>query len=795
MATVTSVTELVTLTVLASVALLVPATASVFTIRRSHVEVGRRRVATLAATVALLVLLGSALAGARPLTAVVVAVGLGGSVLAWAPAGRHWAARGVAAWALTLDAGVAYLVYVAHWTLTSGLSLPSLLASSVLWLLEVFVFLLAVGYVWELVDVLARREWPRRVRLPSAGTGVRPFVSLHVPTHNEPPDMVIATLEALLTQEYDDYEILLVDNNTVDPDLWRPVQEFCARHDRITFLHLEDWPGYKSGALNYALTRTDPRAELIGIIDADYLVRPDFLARCAPLFGDASVGFVQTPQDYRDWRQSSYFRRLYHSYDYFFEVSQRSRNERNGAIFGGTMGLIRRRALDEVGGWDEWCITEDAELSLRMLRAGWGGQHVEESFGTGIMPLTFESLKRQRFRWCFGGVQILRMHWRSLLPWDRSADNHLTGSQRWAYLVGGLQWFGDVAGLLFTCFLLAGAVDAVTGEGVVVRRLSGLFLVCVVVLTLLGAVRCLGLVRRVGGSSWREAVGALGIWLALGWCVAQAAVKGSVAREGAFLRTPKVRGEARAWGALRGNPAETLLAVACLAGAGLLWWHPAVVRAALSGLLLLQAAGYGAAPLNSLAAMRADLTPELRLRRRQLLRSWPRLGAVPGRLVLGPVVVLAAVVMLFVVFVAPAQGPLPGDVPAQAQGPAEQHTQGPAAPPTSSPRPSQSSPTDTPAGTQPTQSRVSPSATGPGATPRSTAATSPTSRPSTTTTSARPTPRTTAAASPTRPTQATSPTRPTQATSPTRPGRRGASPTLPSSASKTRTRPTAAPTP
>ena len=64
------------------------------------------------------------------------------------------------------------------------------------------------------------------------------------------------------------------------------------------------------------------------------------------------------------------------------------------------MGLIRREALDELGGWDEWCITEDAELSLRLLQAGWSGLHVDQSWGRGIMPLTFEALKGQRY----GGV-------------------------------------------------------------------------------------------------------------------------------------------------------------------------------------------------------------------------------------------------------------------------------------------------------------------------------------------------------------------------------------------------------
>ena len=79
------------------------------------------------------------------------------------------------------------------------------------------------------------------------------------------------------------------------------------------------------------------------------------------------------------------------------------------------------------------------------------------------MPLTFEALKRQRFRWCFGGVQILRLHWRSLMPWDRSPENRMSLAQRWAYLTGGLQWFGDLAGLFFTGFLLVGAADAAFG--------------------------------------------------------------------------------------------------------------------------------------------------------------------------------------------------------------------------------------------------------------------------------------------------------------------------------------------
>ena len=130
------------------------------------------------------------------------------------------------------------------------------------------------------------------------------MVSLHVPAHNEPPDMVIDTLRSLLRLDYPRYEVILIDDNTDDEDLWRPVEAWCNRHN-VKFKHLENWPGYKSGALNYALRNlTDPAAVVIGVVDSDYQVDPGFLRRSAPAFKDPWIGFVQAPQDYRDWQHA-----------------------------------------------------------------------------------------------------------------------------------------------------------------------------------------------------------------------------------------------------------------------------------------------------------------------------------------------------------------------------------------------------------------------------------------------------------------------------------------------------------
>ena len=692
---------------LTALALAVPATVSLFLGEASRPPLRGSYRALVAAGVVTGAALGlGAVAGAGAWRTAAVAAVLGVVVLLFGPVAQPWTSRGLVTWSLTVATGAAYLAYVAVWMVEADLGAASFVGGALLWLLELFVYVLALGYLWELVDVLARWDWRRRAELrrevdaDPATRGVRgrrPFVSLHVPTHNEPPDLVIATLERLVALDYDDFEVLVVDNNTDDPGLWRPVERFCRTHEKLGFFHLEDWPGHKSGALNHALGKVDPRTELVGVVDADYLVEPDFLSHCVPLFDTPGLAFVQTPQDYRDWQVDPYFRRLYHSYAYFFDVSQRSRNERDGAIFGGTMGLIRRDALEGVGGWDEWCITEDAELSLRLLRAGWSGTHVERSFGRGIMPLTFEALKRQRFRWCFGGVQLLRLHWRALLPGRRTDGNALTPGQRWAYLAGGLQWFGDLAGLFFTGFLLLGAVDLFSGDGLLVRRFSAPLVVSVLALVVLGWLRSVALLRRTAGATWREAVGALGIWLALGWVVSLASVRGLVARQGAFLRTPKVRGDVSWRDSVRGNVVEAVLAAACLVGA------VASFAAAAAGtrgglavgvLLVLQGAGYAAAPVNSLAAVRADLTPELRRRRREGLLSWTRVTPGVRRWGIGPVLAAGAVTAVVVLVAGPVGAPQLDDLPGRGAEPVA--------------RPVRPGPTDVPAPTQSSLVAVAP---------------------------------------------------------------------------------------
>jgi cellulose synthase/poly-beta-1,6-N-acetylglucosamine synthase-like glycosyltransferase len=284
-------------------------------------------------------------------------------------------------------------------------------------------------------DVLCRYDWRRpRAALQHSSRRTCPKVSLHVPICSEPPDVVIATLEALARMEYPSFEVLVIDNNTHDEWLWRPVEHWCRADARFRFFHLESCPGAKAGALNFALPRTDPDAVIIGLIDSDYQARPTFLSALVGYFEDPRVGFVQSPHDYREWEHSLYQRMCYWEYRVFFSTTMASWNERGAAITVGTMALIRRQALEQAGGWSEWCLTEDSELAPRIHALGYTSVYVGETFGRGLIPETFAGYAKQRRRWTYGPIQELKRHLPMLVPSRLGVQTALTPVQKLFHL-------------------------------------------------------------------------------------------------------------------------------------------------------------------------------------------------------------------------------------------------------------------------------------------------------------------------------------------------------------------------
>ncbi len=512
-----------------------------------------------------------------------------------------WNPPGHALFVSTVWASVLYLAYAFAVTAFSPLTPLAFMFSLLLFILETLALALSLSYAFELLDVLCRVRWKRRAAPATLGS-YAPMVSLHIPAYNEPPKLVAQTLRALSRLDYPNYEVILVDNNTPNESTWQPLADLC-RELGFKVVHLEHWPGYKSGALNFALPLTDPAAEIIGVIDADYIVQPDYLKRIVPYFADPEMAFVQTPQDYRDYKGNRFFQAAYDGYRYFFALSMPARNERNAIIFCGTMGLIRKKVLEEIGGWDEWCITEDAEASLRILNRGYSSLYVNRSFGRGLMPLDFEGMKKQRFRWAFGGVQILKKHWGKLMPWARwvDPDSRLTGAQRYFFLASGLQWFNELLTLFFTVAILTSLFLVLTGRAAFLRPTTEAFLVLPLLLIGTNMLRALWGLRHALNIGWKRALYALTLWFSLTGVVALACVQAIIRPRGVFLRTPKVAGKLAWLRAVQITTWETAVGTLCLLGGAIVLARtPSVLAAALFLVCLSQSMIYLSAPFHSL---------------------------------------------------------------------------------------------------------------------------------------------------------------------------------------------------
>lgn len=281
------------------------------------------------------------------------------------------------------------------------------------------------------------------------------FVSVHVPCHAEPPALVIETLEALARLDYKNYEVIVCDNNTSDPALWKPVEIRCRQLNTLLkaecfrFFHIENMAGAKAGALNFCLDKVDARTTLIAVVDADYIAETDFLSTITPWFGDPELVFVQTSHDYHH-KHSSYYHQLCHwEYMVASKYLLVGTNELDSAYTIGTMCLFRLAAVKEAGGWAEWCLTEDSEIAVRLRAGGGKGRFFSDTFGRGTIPESFGSLKQQRFRWTAGPVQQLFAHWRLFLPVCLGGTASLSSWSKTMEVLRSLQMFFGIILLVF----------------------------------------------------------------------------------------------------------------------------------------------------------------------------------------------------------------------------------------------------------------------------------------------------------------------------------------------------------
>lgn len=275
------------------------------------------------------------------------------------------------------------------------------------------------GFLMSLLIVMT--SWRRKRRtVKRAQRGLA--VDVFIPTLNEPLDVIRRTALGAVHMEYPHETWVLDDGNRV---------EVAALADELgcRYLARTTNEGAKAGNLNNGLRHAT--GDFVAVFDADHVPQKDFLDRLLGYFNDENVAFVQTPQDYFNLESFQHGRHkrkglIWHEQSFFHYVGQTGRDHWNAATFCGCSAILRRSALDAIGGFPSVTVTEDMHAAVKLQKLGYDTAFHAEPLAFGIAPSDFRGFARQRLRWGEGNMQVCREEG---IPFTRS----LTLAQRLCY--------------------------------------------------------------------------------------------------------------------------------------------------------------------------------------------------------------------------------------------------------------------------------------------------------------------------------------------------------------------------
>lgn len=265
--------------------------------------------------------------------------------------------------------------------------------------LSVFFFILSLSVLFAPAN-RARRE----------AKGFTPRVTIQIPSFNDP--VAARCIAACLQLDYpkNRFDIMILDDST-DASTRKLLRAF-TKNENVAYRHRENRHGYKPGALHEAMPSV--RGDIIVIFDADFEPRADFLKQIVAPFKDARVGIVQGQQTITNSEKNLISRFAAYQLMIHHSVIMPINNRLNSVLFCGTAGALRKSAINAVGGWNTNSITEDTELSVRMLSQGWKTVYVPIPTPSEV-PITLEAFVKQQMRWCYGNFRVFMENWRTIL--------------------------------------------------------------------------------------------------------------------------------------------------------------------------------------------------------------------------------------------------------------------------------------------------------------------------------------------------------------------------------------------
>lgn len=290
---------------------------------------------------------------------------------------------------------------------------------------EVFHLFQILGYSYTVWDGRLKRSFDRYFELP---------VDVFITVCGEPAAIVRETILAAKAMQYGDFGVhVLNDGLVAKKDNWREIEELAAELG-VNCITRQVAGGAKAGNINNAVRATN--RPYIVVFDADHVPHKDFLRQTMGYFTDERMGFVQTPQFYKNQRLNMVTQTAWNQQTLFFGPIMAGKNRLNSAFMCGTNMALSRRALLDAGGMCEFNIAEDFLTSLFVHAKGWHSVYVPKVLAEGLAPEDFLSYYKQQFRWTRGSLEVIfkynplfmdGLSWPQKLQYLISASYYLSG--------------------------------------------------------------------------------------------------------------------------------------------------------------------------------------------------------------------------------------------------------------------------------------------------------------------------------------------------------------------------------
>lgn len=321
---------------------------------------------------------------------------------------------------ITMVAALVYFVMLAgYFPVGNALLFYLLIAGELFHLWQVYTFIYTV---WD-TDYM-----------PPYDHSHTPQVDVFITVAGEPVALVEETVRAAQRMEYPAFVVhILNDGFVAKKDTWRDIEALATKLG-VHCITRTVPGGAKAGNINNALKLTT--LPLVAIFDADHVPHHDFLRKTVGYFRDQDMGFVQTPQFYKNYGENFLTRSTWEQQELFFGPICKGKNRLNAATMCGTNMVISRKALTEVGGMCTDSIAEDFVTGLFMHARGWKSVYVPEVLAEGLATEDLLSYSKQQFRWARGALDVLFRYnplrfrgltWAQRVQYIASASFYLSG--------------------------------------------------------------------------------------------------------------------------------------------------------------------------------------------------------------------------------------------------------------------------------------------------------------------------------------------------------------------------------